>query len=72
MILLSDAENRMIVASFVSTQYQLVSEVLWLITSQTVAYDSRRPHLNSLARGDPLRISRRSLPLQKLEWFATW
>ena len=33
------------------------------------ACDSRRPHFNSLARGDPLRISRRPLPLQKLGWF---
>ena len=41
---------------------------LWLIIGQIFACDSRRPHLNYLASGDHLglRISRRSLPHQKL------
>ena len=39
------------------------------LVGQIFACDSRRPHFNALARGDPLWISRRSLPLQKLEWF---
>jgi len=30
------------------------------------ACESRLPHFNSLARDDPLRISRRSLPLQRM------
>ena len=42
---------------------------LWLIIGQMFACDSWWPHFNSLASGDPLRISRWSLPLQKLEWF---
>ena len=42
---------------------------LWLIVGQIFACGSRWPHFKSLARGDPLQISGRSLPLQKLGWF---
>jgi len=68
MIVLSDSENRMILAWFVLTQYQCVMEGVMAHYWSIFACDSRRPHFNPLAKDDPLRISRRSLPLQKLAW----
>ena len=59
MIVLPEGENRMIVPSFVSTQYQRVTEGVGVIAHywSNFACDSRPPHFNSLARDDPLRIS---------------
>ena len=41
---------------------------LWLIIGQILVRDSGRPHFNALGGGDPLRISGRTLPHQRLEW----
>ena len=50
---LPESENRMIVASFVSTQYQHVTEGVMAHNWSIFACDSRRPHNNSLARVIP-------------------
>ena len=47
----------MTVTSFVSTQYQYVAECVMAHYWSVFAWDSRRPHLNSPARDDPLRMS---------------